>query len=80
LVIGLDLNVPVDAGGRWSMQSELGAAHSLSSDPDELSFTLGATYTVDPSLDVSLTALAGFLPNTDHAGLLLGVSPQFGLW
>jgi len=80
LVLGLDLNVPVDPGGMWSVQSELGAAHSLDSDPDELSFTLGATYAVDPRLDVSLTALAGLLPNTDHAGLLLGVSPQLDLW
>jgi hypothetical protein len=80
LVFGLDLNARLDASGRWSVQSELGAAHYLSSDPDELSFTLGATYAVSPRLDVSLTALAGLLPNTDHAGLLLGVSPQFGLW
>jgi hypothetical protein len=80
LVLGLDLNAALDQEGRWSVQSELGVAHYLSSDPDELSFTLGATYAVSRRLDVSLTALGGFLPNTDHAGLLLGVSPQVGLW
>ena len=80
LVFGLDLNAQLDQAGRWSLQSELGVAHYLSSDPDELSFTLGATYALSRRLDVSLTALSGFLPNTDHAGLLLGVSPQVGLW
>jgi len=80
LVFGLDLNAALDARGAWSVQSELGVAHYLSSDPDELAFTLGVTYAVNHRLDVSLTALSGFLPNTDHAGLLLGVSPQFGLW
>ncbi|HEY0463395.1 MAG TPA: hypothetical protein VGC79_04260 [Polyangiaceae bacterium] len=80
LVFGLDLNAELGHDGRWSLQSELGFAHYLSSDPDELAFTLGATYALGRRLDVSLTALTGFLPNTDHAGLLLGVSPQFGLW
>ena len=80
LVFGLDLNAQLDQRGQWSVQSELGVAHYLSSDPDELGFTFGATYAVNRRLDVSLTALSGFLPNTDHAGLLLGVSPQFGLW
>jgi len=80
LVFGLDLNAELDQRGQWSLQSELGVAHYLSSDPDELAFTLGATYAVSRRLDISLTALSGWLPNTDHAGLLLGVSPQFGLW
>jgi len=80
LVFGLDLNAELDQQGQWSLQSELGVAHYLSSDPDELAFTVGATYAVNRRLDVSLTALSGFLANTDHAGLLLGVSPQCGLW
>lgn len=80
VVLGLDLNADLDAQGIWSVQSELGSAYYLSSDPHELAFSLGATYAVSPRLDVSLTALSGFLPNTDHAGLLLGVSPQVGLW
>jgi hypothetical protein len=80
VVFGLDLNAQLDEHGAWSLQSELGFAHYLSSDPDELAFTLGATYAVARRLDLSLMALTGLLPNTDHAGLLLGVSPQFGLW
>jgi hypothetical protein len=62
------------------LQSELGFAHYLSSDPDELAFTLGTTYSLNRRLDVSLTALSGCLPNTDHFGMLLGVSPQVDLW
>jgi len=80
LLLGLDLNAQLGRGGLWSLQSELGFAHYLSSAPDELAFTLGATYAVSRRLDVSVMALSGFLPHTDHAGLLLGVSPQFGLW
>ncbi|MEI9940608.1 MAG: hypothetical protein WDO69_25615 [Pseudomonadota bacterium] len=80
LVFGLDANVALDRRGQWSLQSELGFAHYLSSDPDELAFALGTTYAVSKRLDVSLTALTGLLPDTDHLGLLLGVSPQVGLW
>ncbi len=80
LVCGLDLNANLDPRGIWSLQSELGTAYYLGPDPHELAFTLGATYAVTPRLDVSLTAFSGFLRHTDHAGLLLGVSPQFGLW
>jgi hypothetical protein len=80
VVLGLDLDAELDRRKKWSLQSELGGAYYFSSDPHELAFTLGATYAVTPKLDVSATALAGFLPGTDHEGLLLGVSPQFDLW
>jgi hypothetical protein len=79
-VIGLDLNADLDKKGIWSVQSELGSVYYFSSDPNELSFTVGATYAVTPKLDVSATALLGFLPGTDHAGILLGASPQIDLW
>jgi len=62
------------------VQSELGFAYYLSPDPHELALTVGTTYAVAPTLDVSLTALGGFLAHTDHAALLLGVSPQISLW
>jgi hypothetical protein len=80
LVCGLDVNANLDPLGIWSVQSELGTAYYLGPDPHELSFTFGTTYAATPKLDVSLTAFSGFLRHTDHAGLLLGVSPQFGLW
>ena len=80
VVVGLDVNAPLDARGLWSLQFELGGARYFSPDPHEFAAALGATYAVTPKLDVSLTALAGFLQNTDHLGLLLGVSPQVGLW
>jgi hypothetical protein len=80
VVLGLDLDAELDQRKKWSLQSELGGAYYFSSDPNELAFTLGTTYAVTPKLDVSATGLLGFLPNTDRAGLLLGVSPQFDLW
>ncbi|MET0793508.1 MAG: hypothetical protein ABW061_18445 [Polyangiaceae bacterium] len=80
LVCGLDFNAQLAEQSRWSLQSELGAAYYFSPDPHELSFSLGTTYAVSPKLDLSLTALSGFLRHTDHAALLLGVSPQVDLW
>jgi hypothetical protein len=80
LVCGLDFNADLAAQSRWSLQSELGAAYYFSPDPHELSFSLGTTYAVNPRLDVSLTALSGLLRHTDHAAVLLGVSPQMDLW
>ncbi|MES1178681.1 MAG: hypothetical protein ABUL62_30445 [Myxococcales bacterium] len=80
LVCGVDFNAELAAQSRWSLQSELGAAYYFSPDPHELSFSLGTTYAVNPRLDVSLTALSGFLRHTDHAALLVGVSPQVDLW
>jgi hypothetical protein len=80
LVLGLDFNQDLDAKSIWSLQSELGTSYYLTSDPHELSFTFGATCSLTPRLDVSLTALGGVLPNTDRAGLLLGVSPELDLW
>ena len=80
LVCGLDFNAELAAKNRWSLQSELGAAYYFSPDPHELSFAVGTTYAVNPRLDLSLTALSGVLRHTDHAALLIGVSPQFDLW
>lgn len=80
LLFGLDLNAALDDRGRFSLQSELGFAHYLSTDPDELAYTLGTTYALTGHLDISVMALSGFLPNTDHWGVLLGVSPQLELW
>jgi hypothetical protein len=78
LLFGLDFDYDFDR--RWSMQSELGSAYYLSHEPTELTVTAGVTYAASDDLDLSLTALAGFLRDTDHAGLLLGVSPKGKLW
>lgn len=80
LVCGLDFNAQLAAASRWSLQSELGVAYYFSPDPHELSLSAGTTYALSPQLDVSVTALSGFLRHTDHAALLLGISPQLNLW
>lgn len=80
LLFGLDLNVELSPSGRWSAQSELGFTHYLGADPDELEATLGGTYAVSKTLDASLTLLAGAAAAAQHAGLLLGLSPQFQIW
>ena len=80
LLLGLDMNAELDPRGQWSLQSELALAHYLGPDPDQLALAFGATYAVSSHLDVSLTALGGFFPHSDHFALLLGASPQLGLW
>ena len=79
-LLGLDLNADLDSTGVWSLQGELGAAYYFSPDPHELTLSLGATYAATPALDLSITALVGFLAGTDRAGLLLGASPKAKLW
>ena len=80
IVLGLDSNLDLDAQGVWSLQGEIAGAYYFSPDPHELTTSFGATYAVTPKLDVSIMGLAGFLPHTDHAGILLGISPQFDFW
>jgi hypothetical protein len=80
LALGFDLNAQLDQRQKWSLQSELGFTHYFSSDPDELAFTVGVTHAVSRRLDLSLTALSSFLHDTEHFGVLLGASPQVGLW
>lgn len=80
VVLGLDSNLDLDAQGVWSLQGEVAGAYYWSPDPHELTASFGATYAVTPKLDVSIMALAGFLTHTDHAGILLGISPQFDLF
>jgi hypothetical protein len=78
--VGLDLQRDLGTGGRFSLQGELSGVWFWSGDPRQLLATAGATWSVTPTLDLSVIALAGFLAGSDRYGLLLGVSPKFRLF
>ncbi|HEY2407810.1 MAG TPA: hypothetical protein VGI10_17500 [Polyangiaceae bacterium] len=78
LLNGLDFDL--DFNRYWSLQGEFSLAYYLSHEPAELVLTAGMTYAVNDDLDLSVTVLGGFLPDTDHVGLLFGVSPKTALW
>jgi hypothetical protein len=77
---GIDLDVDLDPGGRFSFTAELGGVRFISSDePHQLVATAGVAFAPGPHLEISLVALAGVLAGGDRYGLLLGLSPKFSL-
>jgi hypothetical protein len=80
LEAGLDVDLDLDRAGVWSLTFELGGVHFLSNDPHQLLATAGAAWAPVPTLELSLTVLAGLLAGGDQAGVLLGVSPKIALW
>jgi hypothetical protein len=79
-VAGIGVDLDLDARDAWSLIGGLATALYWSDDPDELSASAGVAYNVLPSLEVSVTAVAGFLSGGDRGALLLGVSPKLSLW
>jgi hypothetical protein len=77
---GLDLDLDLDRENHFSLQGELGGVHFFSSDPHQLTATLGLAWSPRDTLEISLTALVGLLPGSDRYGLLLGFSPKLALW
>jgi hypothetical protein len=77
---GVDLDHPLDAAGRWSLTAELGGARYVSPDDDQLSTSLGITWSPSDTLDVSLLAFRGWLSGGDRWGVLVGISPAVRLW
>jgi hypothetical protein len=77
LELGLDLQQGLDAAQHFSLTGELSAVRFVSSDPNQLLATAGVTWSPTEMLDLSVTALWGFLAGSDRYGVLLGVSPKF---
>jgi hypothetical protein len=74
---GIDLEVHVDgARDRFFLTGELSTVHFVSSDPDQLLVTGGFTWSVTPSIDLSLVGLWGLLVGSDRYGVLFGFSPK----
>jgi hypothetical protein len=78
--LGLDLQQGLDASQHFALTGELSAVRFASSDPNQLLATAGFTWSPLETLDLSVTALWGFLAGNDRYGVLLGVSPKFHLF
>jgi hypothetical protein len=80
LEAGLDLELGLGGGDLLSLTGELSAVHFLSSDPEQLLATLGLTWSVTQTLDLSIVGLVGFMSGSDRHGILLGISPKWRLF
>jgi hypothetical protein len=80
LEAGLDLGLGLGGGDLLSLTGELSAVHFLSSDPEQLLATVGLTWSVTPTLDLSIVGLVGFMSGSDRHGILFGISPKWRLF
>ncbi|HEY2733050.1 MAG TPA: hypothetical protein VGI70_03655, partial [Polyangiales bacterium] len=78
--LGLFPDVELDADEEFSFNASVSGVNFLSSDADQISTSAGATWSVSDELDLSLSALVGWLAGGDRYGLLLGVSPKLDLF
>lgn len=70
----------LDASGTYSLNCGLSAVVFTSADTAQLQATFGPTYSASEWLDVSVTALVGFLSGGDRFGVSLGVAPHLPIW
>jgi len=80
LEIGVDIDIDLDAQDRFSFEGGVSAVRFVSSDPDQLLFTSGISWSPLEALDLSLLGLFGVLQGSDRYGVLLGVSPKIRLF
>lgn len=76
--IGLDISR--ELGKTWALIGEVATVRFLSDDDPQLYATLGVARSFGAHLDVSAIVLAGYPPNGDHFGFLLGASPKLDLF
>jgi hypothetical protein len=76
---GLDLNIAIGRSP-FSVLGEIGGIHYFSTNPDQLSATLGMAWQADDAFEISVLGLAGLLPGGDRGAVLLGFSPKLALW
>jgi hypothetical protein len=80
LEFGLDLAVDLDDDQRFSLTSEFSLVHFLSLDADQFATSVGVSWSITDTLDVSVVGLVGLLAGGDRYGVLLGVAPKFALF
>ena len=78
--MGLDLNYPLNTAETWALTGEIGAVTYLSSDPNQLTTSLGITWSPFDYLDLSVVGVYGWLRGGDQYGVLLGITPRVHLW
>ena len=70
----------LDTEGVFSMAADLGGVAFVSPDRSQLTSTVGPVWSALPWLDVSASALIGFLAGGDLYGAFLTVSPKVPLF
>ncbi len=80
VVVGASVDIDLDDWDVFSLLLQAGSAIYTSPDPHELSLGAGLAWNVGSKLEVSLLGVAGMLPHTDRATLLLGFSPKVALF
>ena len=77
---GIDWEQDLDKDGSYAIGGELSSVVFISDDPAQLQASFGGTYAATEWLDLSATALLGFIPGSDRFGLMLGFAPHLPLW
>jgi hypothetical protein len=80
VVIGLDLNQPLDEKKRFALLGELGTVQYFSPDPNECDASLGLAWDPSDHLELSVVVLGGQLGGGDKLSLLFGMSPTIDLF
>jgi len=77
---GLDMQLQLDDRNRFQLTGELATAYFVSPDPNQLHATAGITWSISPSLDLSVVGVFGFLSGDDRYGLLFGLEPKMRMF
>jgi hypothetical protein len=78
--LGTDVDIDLDSDQIFSLNGGLSIVHFFSQDAAQLLTSAGITWSVTDTLDLSVTAMVGWLAGGDRYGVLLGVSPKFQLF
>jgi len=76
---GVDVKVPLDAAARFSLTGGISGAWYFRN-PGELAATPGITWAPSESLEMSISAVAGYLAGGAAYGFLVGFAPKWRLW
>jgi hypothetical protein len=76
---GLDVNHAL-ARSPFSLLGEIGGIHYFSSNPDQLSASLGFAWQSTEAVELSVVGLVGLLAQGDRGAVLFGISPKFAAW
>jgi hypothetical protein len=77
---GIDLELRLGSGEHFQLTGEFAGVRFKSTYPNQLGVTGGINWAPNPTLDISLVGLVGFLPGNDRYGVLVGVAPKMRLF
>jgi hypothetical protein len=77
---GVDMQLKLDDVDRFSLTAEVSGVYFLTADPNQFLVTSGITWSVLPTLDLSIVGLYGLLVGSDRYGVLFGISPKLRMF